>query len=55
MSAKVTDPVCGMAFPPEKAAAQIERGGVTYYFCTAACKQQFEADPDRYATPGAGR
>jgi Cu+-exporting ATPase len=46
---RVTDRVCGMEFKPEEAAATAEYGGRTYYFCTEACKKQFDADPERYA------
>ena len=48
MSDKVTDPVCNMQIVPEKAAATAEYQGKTYYFCTQACKTQFEAEPARY-------
>jgi ubiquinone/menaquinone biosynthesis C-methylase UbiE/YHS domain-containing protein len=45
---KVTDPVCGMSFDPEKAVATVEHAGQTYYFCTEACRKQFEAEPGKY-------
>jgi len=45
---KVTDPVCGMSFDPAKAVATVEHAGQTYYFCTEACRKQFEAEPTRY-------
>ncbi|MFQ5890070.1 MAG: YHS domain-containing protein, partial [Gemmatimonadota bacterium] len=45
---KVTDPVCGMRFKPEKAVARAEFGGKTYYFCTMACRRRFEKEPGRY-------
>jgi P-type Cu+ transporter len=45
---KVTDPVCGMQIPSEKATARVEHGGQICYFCTEACRKQFEAAPDRY-------
>ncbi len=48
---KVTDPVCGMTFRQDKAVAQVEFEDRTYHFCTAACKEQFDADPGRYAEP----
>lgn len=48
---KVVDPVCDMEFKIEKAVTQTEYKGRTYYFCTEACKRQFDADPDRYAEP----
>lgn len=46
---KVTDPVCGMTLPQEKAVAKVEYQGRTYYFCSEACRKQFEAEPERYA------
>lgn len=46
---KVTDPVCGMEFIQEKAAARAEYKGRTYYFCTEACHRQFERRPEKYA------
>ncbi|MFQ5689997.1 MAG: YHS domain-containing protein [Gemmatimonadota bacterium] len=45
---KVTDPVCGMTFKPEKAAAIFVHEGVLYHFCTHACRDQFQQDPLRY-------
>lgn len=45
---KVSDPVCGMSFYVDKAAAHADRDGRTYYFCTQACKRQFDADPGRF-------
>jgi YHS domain-containing protein len=52
----VTDPVCGMEFKPEEAAAQAEYRGRTYYFCSEACKREFERNPPEYvkATPEQG-
>lgn len=46
---QVTDPVCGMTFRVEKAAASIEHAGRTYHFCAHACHKQFLEDPERYA------
>jgi len=48
MAKKVTDPVCHMTFPPEKAAAKTEYEGVVYYFCHPNCKRKFLAEPARY-------
>lgn len=42
------DPVCGMTVQPETAAGSSEHGGRTYYFCSAACKTRFDADPGAY-------
>ncbi len=38
---RVTDPVCGMSFKVERAAARAEYEGKTYYFCAHACHRQF--------------
>jgi len=37
------DPVCGMTVDPARAAGVSEREGVRYYFCSAGCKQKFDA------------
>ena len=44
------DPVCGMRIDSEEAAGTIEYGGKTYYFCSQACHDAFEADPTSYVT-----
>lgn len=53
--AQVTDPVCGMTIDSDKATGQSQYEGRTFYFCSAQCKRQFDADPKRYAgkTPSA--
>jgi P-type Cu+ transporter len=38
-----TDPICGMAVLPERAAASSARDGRTYYFCSTGCKERFDA------------
>ncbi len=46
------DPVCGMDVDEDaaKAAGRIsEYRGEKYYFCSDACKQRFDREPDRYA------
>ncbi|ALA59253.1 YHS domain-containing protein [Nitrospira moscoviensis] len=48
--ATVNDVVCGMALKPEEAAATREYRGITYYFCAPRCKEQFEREPERYAS-----
>jgi len=49
------DPVCGMTVDPAKAAAFVEHGGKTYYFCAPNCAKRFSANPETYlqriATP----
>lgn len=52
MAEKVKDPVCGMAFNKDQAAATVEYQGQTYYFCTPVCKTKFEKDPQKYAHAG---
>ncbi len=44
-SATQRDPVCGMTVTSEAAAGSSEFNGQTYYFCSAHCKQKFDADP----------
>ncbi len=46
--AEVTDPVCGMNVDPEHAAASVEHGGRTYYFCNPGCRDAFVQNPDQY-------
>jgi YHS domain-containing protein len=43
------DPICGMDVDRERAAAQSEYSGRTFYFCSTACKSQFDKNPIRYA------
>ena len=50
---KSKDPVCGMEVENGKAAGVLTHKGVPYYFCSAACKTAFEADPERYVPQGA--
>jgi len=45
------DPVCGMTVDPAKAAAVVEYGSRTYYFCSASCAARFRGDP-RAFVPG---
>jgi uncharacterized membrane protein YraQ (UPF0718 family)/YHS domain-containing protein len=44
----VTDPVCGMSVDPSTAKEKLDYKGVSYYFCSAGCKQSFAVDPDKY-------
>lgn len=43
------DPVCGMTIDPAKAAGRSEYQGKTVHFCSAGCKQRFDADPAKFA------
>jgi P-type Cu+ transporter len=47
--AMVEDPVCGMRIESEEAAGTIEYEGKTYYFCSQACHDAFQANPSAYA------
>jgi Cu+-exporting ATPase len=49
MALLVKDPVCGMDVDPMSAAGRSEHGGTVYYFCSEGCKQQFDADPAKFA------
>ena len=44
----VIDPVCGMTIDPADAVGHHDYKGQTYYFCSLACKRQFDQDPKRY-------
>lgn len=46
-----TDPVCGMSMDTQDAAATAEYQGQTYYFCSEACQQAFQDEPEKYAMP----
>src|SRR4051794_38722660 len=48
---RVKDPVCGMSVDPHTAKHRAEHGGRPYYFCSAACRTKFLADPERYLEP----
>jgi xanthine dehydrogenase accessory factor len=46
--AEAVDPVCGMTVAAGPSSHPLEHDGVTYYFCRAACRRTFEADPAAY-------
>lgn len=50
MTAMVTDPVCGMQIAQDEAAGTIDYQGTTFYFCSRACHDAFEADPASYVS-----
>jgi YHS domain-containing protein len=39
---QVTDPVCGMTIESTRAPAKGTYGGMTVYFCAAACQRTYE-------------
>jgi len=52
---KVTDPVCAMSFPAQRAAATTTYGGTVYHFCSGSCQSLFERDPEVFALKAARR
>ena len=49
----VHDPVCGMEIEPQSAFAKREHMGMTFYFCSQSCVDQFDKDPHRYVMTSA--
>ena len=47
-TSKVKDPVCGMDIDKKKALASLIHGGITYFFCSLRCNEDFQKNPDRY-------
>jgi YHS domain-containing protein len=43
-----TDPVCGMTVDVATAMHTEVEAGVTYYFCSAGCRAEFEREPAKY-------
>lgn len=43
-----TDPVCGMRIDRDHAAASARHAGHDYFFCSAGCRDDFVAQPERY-------
>lgn len=42
------DPVCGMAVTRGDMAGETAYQGRTYYFCSPACKERFDREPQRF-------
>jgi P-type Cu+ transporter len=53
--ATAIDPVCGMTVDTERAAAQVDFEGQTYYFCSKRCGERFQAAPASFLQPAAVR
>jgi Cu+-exporting ATPase len=49
----VIDPVCGMRVDPATAKHRLSHHGQDYFFCSARCHQRFEAEPEKFLSPGA--
>jgi len=43
-----TDPVCGMKVDEKNPPAKATYAGTTYYFCSDECKNEFNANPEKY-------
>lgn len=50
--AQAVDPVCGMTVATAGAKSSIFEGRA-WYFCSASCRDKFEAAPQQYAKPDA--
>jgi Cu+-exporting ATPase len=44
----VLDPVCGMRVHPATAKHRYSHNGQDYFFCSARCRQRFEAEPEKF-------
>jgi P-type Cu+ transporter len=49
--AKVRDPVCGMSVDSATAKQRLTHEGHDYVFCSARCREKFQADPGPYLKP----
>jgi Cu+-exporting ATPase len=50
--AETHDPVCGMTVDPDHPkGGRLDRGGHTYGFCSATCREKFAAAPEKYLAP----
>ena len=49
----VIDPVCGMTIDPATSAGQSTYDGKTEYFCSRACKTEFDAARSAAGAPAA--
>lgn len=46
--AEAVDPVCGMTVTAGPGSYPLEHDGITYYFCRAGCRREFEREPAAY-------
>ncbi|MCO4317207.1 heavy metal translocating P-type ATPase [Phyllobacterium sp. 21LDTY02-6] len=42
------DPVCGMLVDPDAGKPAYDHGGRHFHFCSAGCRDRFQAEPERY-------
>jgi Cu+-exporting ATPase len=50
-SATAIDPVCGMRVDPATAKHRFAYNGQDYFFCSARCRERFEAEPEKFLQP----
>ncbi|MGH3145876.1 MAG: XdhC family protein [Rubrobacter sp.] len=47
---EAVDPICGMTVEVATARYASEHAGETYYFCCAACKREFDEEPEKHVS-----
>ncbi|CCC81112.1 YHS domain-containing protein [Thermoproteus tenax] len=52
MRAEEIDPVCGMRVDPKTSKYKVLYKGKIYYFCSEACKSEFEKNAEFYLAHG---
>src|ERR1700736_1735468 len=50
-AASAIDPVCGMKVDPATAKHRLSYKGRDYFFCSARCRERFEAEPEKFLQP----
>src|SRR5258708_23252382 len=50
-AASATDPVCGMSVDPATAKHRFSYKTQDYFFCSARCRERFEAEPEKFLQP----
>jgi YHS domain-containing protein len=48
---EIIDPVCGMEVEPGRTRLVAVYQGHSYWFCTIACREAFEKNPQKYLEP----
>jgi YHS domain-containing protein len=48
---KIKDPVCGMEVEPGRTRLVAVYQGHSYWFCSRACRETFEKNPQKYLEP----
>lgn len=51
---KITDPVCGTTIALETVEAHMEFRGWSYFFCSRACLERFQREPDQFVEERSG-